>query len=295
MLYHKYRILAVITEKEVNAMTPKPFYENRDKHYSCHIWLHPNYPKHLHKHVEFAYVQDGSMNMSVNGISQVMTAGCCALVFPNQIHSYSSVGDVQLMLIIMDMEYVDDFFDELNFYEMQNPFFHKSMLTHYGQRTLDLLFYSAHEKNVPYSISKGLTTALLGDIFTTLPFVRKKQHTEQSTTERILLYINENIRFDLSAKTMAKELGISPYHLSRIFSKELKMSFPSYVTHHRLNLACDLLRDTQRNITDIAYDVGFSSSRNFLRCFKDKYGCTPTEWRNINSEKASIQPLSPKL
>lgn len=276
-------------------MTPKPFYENRDKHYSCHIWLHPNYPKHLHKHVEFAYVADGTMEMSINGATHTMTAGCCGLVFPNQIHSYQSTQDVQLMLIIIDMEYVDDFFDQINYLEMPEPFFHKSMLTHYGQSILDLLFLSAHEKNVPYSISKGMTTVLLGDIFSSLTFTDKKQHTEQSTTEKILLYINDNIRFDLSAKSMAKELGISTYHLSRIFAKELKMSFPNYVTHQRLNLACDLLKSTKRNVTDIAYDVGFSSARNFLRCFKEKYGCTPSEWRIINHEKSSIQPVSPKL
>ena len=276
-------------------MTPKPFYENRDKHYSCHIWLHPNYPKHLHKHVEFIYVHEGNMEMTVNSTTQTMKTGCCALVYPNQIHALSSTGDVDLMLIIIDMEYMDDFFDELNLYEMESPFFHRNMLTKYGQGILDLLYINAHESNIPYTISKGMTTALFGDIFTTLPLVKKKQHTEQNTTQKILLYINENIRFDLSAKALAKELGISTYHLSRIFSRELKMSFPSYVTHQRLNLACDLLRDTQRNITDIAYDVGFSSTRNFLRCFKDKYGCTPKEWRTVNCEKTSIQPLSAKL
>lgn len=282
--------------KGKKSMTaPRPFYENRDKHYSCHIWLHPNYPKHLHKHLEFAYVQEGELEMSINGITKVMTNGCCGLVFPNQIHSFNSKGDVQLMLIICDMEYIDDFFDEINFYELQNPFFHKNTLSHYGQHILDLLFYSAHEKNVPYTISKGMTCVLLGDIFSALPLTSKKLHTEQNTTEKILLYINDNIRFDLSAQSLAKDLGISSYHLSRIFSKELKMSFPNYVTHQRLTLACELLETTQRNVTDIAYDVGFSSSRNFLRCFKNKYGCTPTEWRIKIHEKSNIQPISAKF
>lgn len=276
-------------------MSSKPFYENRDKHYSCHIWLHPNYPKHLHKHVEFLYVHEGKMEMLINNHTQIMTDGYCALVYPNQIHSLSSTGDVDLMLIIIDMEYMDDFFDEFHFYEVENPFFHKTMLSKYGQGILNLLYLSAHEKNVPYTISKGMTTTLFGDIFSVLPTIRKKQHTEQSTTQKILLYINDNIRFDLSAQNLAKELGISTYHLSRIFSKELKMSFPSYVTHQRLNLACDLLKDTKRNITDIAYDVGFNSTRNFLRCFKDKYGCTPKEWRTINCEKTNIQPIPAKL
>ena len=257
----------------------RPFYESREVHYDCHVWKHPNYPKHLHKHLEFAYVADGKMNVWVNQEMRTLTAGECVLIYPNQIHAYASTGEVELLLVIADMDYMDDFFDELNYQEMESPFFSKSQLSQYGKHTLDLLHTSAYEQHIPATTQKGMLTILLSDIFDTQPLRHRVTHAELNLTEKILLYINENIRFPLSAKTLAKELGISTYYLSHLFARELKMSFPSYVTHQRLNLACDLLRDTNRSVTDIAYDVGFTSMRTFLRCFKTQYHCTPTEWR----------------
>ena len=272
----------------------RPFYESRKMHYDCHVWKHPNYPKHLHKHLEFAYVADGTMKVLINHETRTLSAGDCVLIYPNQIHAYASTGEVELMLIIADMDYMDDFFDELNYQELESPFFQKSQLSQYGNYILDLLHVSAYEQNIPSATQKGMLTVLLSDIFHTQPMRHKMTHTELNLTEKILLYINENIRFPLSAKTLAKDLGISTYYLSHLFARELKMSFPSYVAHQRLNLACDLLRDTNRSVTDIAYDVGFTSMRTFLRCFKTQYNCTPTEWRQIY-EKPSIQPLSAKL
>ncbi|MBO5033956.1 MAG: helix-turn-helix domain-containing protein [Lachnospiraceae bacterium] len=265
----------------------KPFYESRTLQYTCHIWRHPNYPKHLHKHMELAYVADGRLNVTINQENRVLASGDCALIYPNQIHAYASTGDIEFMLIIADMDFMDDFFDEFNYYEMETPFFKKEQLTPYGQQALNLLLKSAGETDVPFTTGKGLLMVLLSDIFYSIPIHRRKQHTELNLTEKILLYINENIRFQLSAKALAKEFGISAYYLSHLFSRELKMSFPSYVAHQRLNLACDLLCSTNRSITDIAYDVGFTSMRTFLRYFKNQYGCTPTEWRN-RYEKSSV-------
>lgn len=272
----------------------KYFYENREKHYTCHIWRHPNYPKHLHKHIEFAYIAGGELEMTVNDEVRKMTCGDCAFVYPNQIHSYVSQGEVELMLIIVDMDYIGEFFDELTNYELESPFFQREKLSKYGKSILDMLFVSAHEKNVPYEIEKGMVLVLFSDIFHTLPIYKRKKPAELNTTEKLLLYINDNIRNPLAAKAVAKELGISTCYLSHIFSKELKMTFPDYVARQRLFLACDLLKDTKRSITDIAFDIGFTSLRTFLRCFKNQYGCTPKEWRSQHAE-TSIQPVSAKL
>lgn len=270
------------------------FYENRVRHHTCHIWKHPNYPKHLHKHMEFAYVAGGEMEIVVNHELHKMTSGDCAFIYPNQIHSYESKGDVELLLIIEDMDYLGEFYDELTNYELETPFFKREQLSAYGRGILDLLFMSAQQKNVSYEMAKGMLLVLLADIFHSIPMYERKKKAELSTTEKLLLYVNDNIRSPLAAKNVAKELGISTYYLSHIFSKELKMSFPDYVSRHRLSLACDMLRDTKKSITTIAYEVGFTSLRTFLRCFKNQYGCTPKEWRN-QYEKASIQPVFTKL
>ena len=89
--------------------TVKPFYESRKKVYDCHVWWHPNFPFHLHKHMEFVHVTEGEMDATVAGENYHLTTGDCLMIYPNQIHSYSSVGDVGMLLIIADMDSIGEF------------------------------------------------------------------------------------------------------------------------------------------------------------------------------------------
>lgn len=263
-------------------MHVKPFYESRKKFYDCHVWFHPNWPIHIHKHLELAYVAGGELTMMVTGKEYTLREGDCALVFPYQIHSYASQGEVDLTLVIADMEYMGEFQEELTQYELETPVFHKVQLSSYGQRILDLIRDSAYDKNVPYQMDKGLFMVLVTDVFRTLPLISKGKSMDLSVAQKLLQYINENIMQELSATKVAKAIGISPYYLSHVFSEELKTSFPTYVAQQRLSLACELLRSTQKSVTEVTYEAGFPNMRTFHRCFKKQFGCTPTEWRRKN-------------
>lgn len=260
----------------------RPFYETRKKIYDCHVWHHPNFPIHLHKHLEFIYDAGGEINMTVAGKEYVLHTGDCMLVFPYQIHSFSSTGEIDMSLIITDMEYVGEFEEELTYYEMASPFFHKSQLSEYGQKILELIRLSAYDPKVPYQLDKGLLIVLLTDIFHNLPMIARNKPADLSMSQKLLQYINENILQELTASGVARAMGISPYYLSHIFSEELKTSFPTYVAQQRLNLACDLLRNTKKSVTEITYETGFPNMRTFHRCFQKQFGCTPTEWRKQN-------------
>lgn len=257
----------------------RPFYESRTMFYDCHIWFHPNYPIHLHKHLEFAYVADGELTMTVAGNEYRLQAGDCALVFPYQIHSYSSQGIVDLTLIIADMDYVGEFQEELTYFEMENPYFNRKQLSSYGQKILELIRDSAYEANVPYQLDKGLLMVLLTDIFKNFPLISRQKPMDLNMSQKMLQYINDNIKQEISATEVARALGISPYYLSHIFSEELKTSFPTYVAQQRLTFACDMLKNTKKSVTEISYETGFPNLRTFHRCFKKQFGCTPTEWR----------------
>lgn len=53
-----------------------------------------------------------------------------------------------------------------------------------------------------------------------------------------------------------------------------------YLMHCRLEHAAQLLiKHPSMSLTDMAYDLGFSNSQYFSRCFKQKYGCPPLRWR----------------
>ena len=97
----------------IGMNTVKPFYESRKKVYDCHVWWHPNFPFHLHKHMEFVHVTEGEMDATVAGVNYHLITGDCLMIYPNQIHSYSSVGEVGMLLIIADMDSIGEFQEEL--------------------------------------------------------------------------------------------------------------------------------------------------------------------------------------
>lgn len=274
----------------------RPFYESRKDIYDCHIWLHPNFPPHLHKHLEFVYNAGGELAMTVAAREYQLHTGDCMLVYPNQIHSYSSSGEVHMLLIIANMDYINEFQEELTYHEMESPFFHRDQLSQFGQSIIDILLNRGKIEypDVPYELDKGMLMVLLADIFRNIPMISRSKPTDLNISQKLLQYINANISCELSAAKTARALGISPYYLSHIFSEQLKISFPAYVTKQRLNLTCQLLKNTNKSITEITFETGFASMRTFQRCFKKEYGCTPMEYRKINSKISKSSKNTPK-
>lgn len=93
-------------------------------------------------------------------------------------------------------------------------------------------------------------------------------------------YIENHIGQSLSLEELSNVAGFSKYHFSRIFQGMLHEPLAHYVNRIRMELSLFLLahRD-DKNMTDIAYELGFSDSAVFSRAFKNYYGVSPREYR----------------
>ena len=271
----------------------KPFYENRSKIYDCHIWWHPNFPHHLHKELEFVYSTEGYMDAVIAGKEYHIGPGDALVIYPNQIHSFESEGEVGLLMVLADMEQIGGFQKEFLHYEPVSAMFNRKQLSRYGQDLLDILVEMGRNKDEKRSwqLDKGVWTALLADIQANIPMKKREKISDLRTAQKLFQYINENITNELRAKEVANKLGISPYYLSHIFADQLKISFPAYVARQRLILACNLLLSTDKTITEISYECGFSNMRAFHRSFQKRYECTPSEWRHAALEGENQQIL----
>lgn len=78
---------------------------------------------------------------------------------------------------------------------------------------------------------------------------------------------------------MAKDLGVSKYVLSRVFSKTFHRNFNQYFNDARLGYAKQRLENTSGPITTICLDSGFDSQRTFNWVFKEKYRLSPSDYR----------------
>ena len=88
-------------------------------------------------------------------------------------------------------------------------------------------------------------------------------------------YIDSHYSEMLSLDKIAESIGISPYYLSHIFSRESNFSLFSYLTTLRMDKAKSLLAEGKMNVSEVADAVGYESGSYFSRVFKHHFGHSP--------------------
>lgn len=83
-----------------------------------------------------------------------------------------------------------------------------------------------------------------------------------------------------TSEEFSKEVGMSRMQLHRKLKALTDLSASEFIRSQRLKLAANLLEKTDANISEIAYKVGFNDHAYFSKCFKEAYGCSPSEYHN---------------
>ena len=107
------------------------------------------------------------------------------------------------------------------------------------------------------------------------------RNMDSEVSNAVMTYINNHYREELSLEDVAKFAGFSRYYFSRSFKRQTGYSFKDYLCQKRLQVAMDLLIRTNRSMRDVAIESGFGSVATFNRVFREKKGCTPTQYRAI--------------
>lgn len=80
---------------------------------------------------------------------------------------------------------------------------------------------------------------------------------------------------------------------SRLFKEVNGVGFLDYILSKRMNLAMDLLVNSQMPITSIGYEAGFKDPSYFARTFKQVSNCTPSEYRQARQLEATASETEP--
>lgn len=97
--------------------------------------------------------------------------------------------------------------------------------------------------------------------------------------ERAKRLLDDSFRKNRVLDREVRQLGISQRRMAEIFKDEYGVTLSEYVGNLRLAEAKRLLSDTNDEITDIAYSLGFGGLSSFYRFFKDKTGLSPAMFR----------------
>ena len=137
--------------------------------------------------------------------------------------------------------------------------------------------------------SDGWQAVVIGNTITLLTQIKRAKEDHNAPTpkaekpellDQIMAYIEENFSAVITVEDLAKQFFVSSSTISHLFKQKLGVSFYRYVTQRRL-IAGKTLIEQGILLEDVAMQIGFRDYSGFYRAFKQEYGISPRQYRNL--------------
>ena len=106
-------------------------------------------------------------------------------------------------------------------------------------------------------------------------FCMRQKRVARDRVERTKELLARDLANPPTLEMLGREVGCSPFYLSRSFSREVGFTIPQYLRKLRMERAAALLRSGRYNVTEAATEVGYSSLSHFSKAFCETIGCCP--------------------
>ena len=253
------------------------------------------FPEHTHDYVEMVYMCAGETRHTINGNAITLHRGELLMLGRNAHQSIeaASEGDIAVNFIVRPAF----FSGTLPFLgEEETPLrrFVVSCLT--GENEADYLLFRVAELLPVQNLIENLLFTLLEDtpnkrgilqMTMGLLFAQLMNHTEalqfetqeQNAVISVLRYLEENYRGG-SLTEIARALHYELPSLSRLIRQKTGKNYTALLQEKRLSQAAWLLRNTGKNVDEIANAVGYENLSYFHRIFAARYGLSPKKYRD---------------
>lgn len=111
---------------------------------------------------------------------------------------------------------------------------------------------------------------------------RNREDISNYTIKRAINYIREHYQEGITLEEVSGNLGITPEYLSTLFNREMGENFSTFLKKFRLSHAKRLLKGTDMKIYEVAEAIGYTDSKYFARVFKDEFGISPADYRQMD-------------
>ncbi len=108
---------------------------------------------------------------------------------------------------------------------------------------------------------------------------------------RSLRLIQEHMGDEVAIDDLARAVGLSRPHFFKLFKQAMGVTPNVYINTLRSERAIDDLLRTDKTVTDIAFDLGFSSQASFTRFFSSNVGIAPSEYRRVAHVSTGAFPM----
>lgn len=233
---------------------------------------------------QIIYLTEGSMSFLVDGITKILSAGDIIIYPPDTAQKYKSISESGASYIWVHF----------------TGFAAEDMILSSGLTAGKI--YSAWPNQSVYSaIMKmgdelrikrtGSETRANGLFLELLSFLARELKSDRKSGNRYsrilpaLRDMEKNAGARRSNEEYAKMCGLTPYYFIHLFKEVTGESPVKYISELNMRKAEYLLEDTNMGVADIARLTGFESPSYFTKRFKERFGKTPSEFRESGNEK----------
>ncbi len=232
-------------------------------------------PVHINGECEILCCKKGELQVNVNDTQFTLRQNQTLFIMPFEYHEFSTPKNSECIRFIIYSQSAQSFFDTIENKKATKRIFTTDI------KTLNYI-ESILEPNPDIVTTKAITYVLSRMILKNCQFA-ENSNGELSLFTKSLNYILNNFASGITLESTAKNLGVHPVHLSRTFSNNSKYKFTEYLNLMKFSNAQLLLKNTDKSITEISFESGFNSLRNFNRIFYSIAKMTPSEYRKSSS------------
>lgn len=252
----------------------------------------------LHEEIEIKLFYDGSVTLMIDSDLLMPQPGDIIFVNPYELHGTVNVGPQQGKYHLFNLSL--DFFAEHNpnVLDLRHLLLGKGICfrNHIRDNPVlrQLLLQTAEELRNEKENYRLMVQCLMTEFFVVL--LRDEVDREKTASvpnrdirifyqlEPALQMIRQKYSQHLTLEELAGACGMSKCHFCRIFLRCTNRTATQYLTEYRLKIANHLLAHTNKTLSQVAVECGFSEQGYFSRCYKKLYGIPPKQHRKITQE-----------
>lgn len=245
---------------------------------------------HWHEQPEILYFVRGGASVECGSSKLQLQAGDVVVINSNELHcGYCTESPLEYYCIIFDSIMLKGCFDGSCEQKYLIPFEQNQVLfdnkPSKDLKLIDVIHALIKENEIKESayelFVKSKVYELIGILFRqhVKIVLSDKEHMKYARTMQrmnsVLDYIDKNLMETITLETLAGLACLSKYHFCHMFKKHVGKSVGEYINVLRLDKAEMLLKNTDMNVTEVAYSVGYNDANYFSRLFRKIKKVTP--------------------
>ena len=242
-----------------------------------------SFRRHIHETYVIGVIEDGAVKNDYRGSARTAITGDIILVNPGEVHTGKTIAEVpwEYRAMYPPADILSDIVSQLDQHQVEtinflsckisNPplakMLHQTLIkmeTEADSLELQSLFIDALSQLIIEHADRKFSVRRAG-----------KEHRAVKRTKD---YILENHSKNISLQELSDVAYMSPFHLIRVFRKEVGLPPHEFLLNIRIEKAKTLLMQGY-SLAQVSYDSGFADQSHFSRCFKQIVGVPPGQYQ----------------